>query len=463
MDKQVERYVASTELPVSVDEAFAYHERAGALQRLIPPWESAQIEHSDHSLAVGSKVTLRSKVCGIPVRWLAEHTHYDPPHLFADTQVSGPFARWDHRHQFVAAGDDRSTLTDTIEYELPLGAAGRLFGGGMARRMIESMFAYRHRVTRDDLTLLNRYPTTPLQIAVSGSSGLVGQQLCSMLGLLGHEIKRIVRSPTEDADRVAVWSADTEASKLDGVDAIVHLAGKSIASQRWSDAVKQQIRESRVEKTRQLCEKLAGLPHKPNVLICASAIGIYGDRGDELLSEESPLADDFLAGVAREWEHACQPAKDAGIRVVNARLGLVLSPNGGALQKMLLPAKLFGGSLGSGRQWCSWIALDDVLGAIYHAIQTESLCGPINLVSPEPVINREFAKTLGRVLGKPALVPAPAFALRLALGEMADALLLASARVRPSRLLETNYDFRFTDLAAVLRYYLGRDRLESSG
>ncbi len=458
----MERYVASSTVPVSVAEAFAYHERVGALERLIPPWESARIEHSDQSLAVGSKVSLRSKVCGIPVRWLAEHTEYDPPHLFADTQVSGPFARWDHRHQFEPAGDHQATLRDTIEYQLPLGAAGRLFGGGLARRTIESMFAYRHRVTHDDLALFARYPSDSLKIAVSGSSGLVGKQLCSMLGLFGHDIQRIVRSPDDTPGSVAVWSDDAEANKLDGVDAIVHLAGKSIASQRWSDSVKQEIRESRVSKTRQLCETLARLQRKPKVLVCASAIGIYGDRGDELLTEESALADDFLADVARDWEGACQVAIDAGIRVVNARLGLVLSPNGGALQKMLLPAKLLGGSLGNGRQWCSWIALDDVLGAIYHAIQTQSLSGPVNLVSPNPIINRDFAKTLGRVLGRPALFPAPAFALRLALGEMADALLLASTRVKPVRLQESDYVFRFSDLPAVLRYYLGRDRLESA-
>ena len=458
----MERYVASTTLPVSVAEAFAYHERAGALQRLIPPWESARIEHSDDSLAVGSTVTLRSKVCGIPVRWLAKHTEYDPPHRFADTQVSGPFARWDHCHQFEPAGEHQTTLRDTIDYQLPFGPPGRLFGGGLARRTIESMFAYRHRVTHDDLALYARYPTQPLKIAVSGSSGLVGKQLCSMLGLFGHDLLRIVRSPEDTPGTMAVWSNDAEANKLEGVDAIVHLAGKSIASERWSDSVKQEIRDSRVSKTRQLCESLARLQRKPKVLVCASAIGIYGDRGDEILTEASPPADDFLADVARQWEGACQPAIDAGIRVVNARLGLVLSPNGGALQKMLLPAKFFGGSLGNGRQWCSWIALDDVLGAIYHAIQTESLSGPVNLVSPHPIINRDFAKTLGRVLGRPALVPAPAFALRLALGEMADALLLASARAEPVRLRETDYAFRFSDLQAVLRYYLGRERLESA-
>ncbi len=457
-----ERYTVSTSLPVSIDDAFAYHERVGALQRLIPPWESVVIEKSDQSLTVGSQVVLKSRVAGIPVRWLAEHTEYDPPHLFADTQVSGPFANWSHQHRFQSAGEDQSILNDVIEYEVPMGSLGRLLGGGLARKMVESMFAYRHRVTRDDLRLRSKYPTDKISVAISGSSGLLGRQLACMLGLFGHDVRRIVRSSTDQTADIAVWSDDSEAAKFNEVDAVVHLAGKSIADGRWTDAVKREIRESRVAKTRALCERLATLENKPRVLICASATGIYGDRGDEMLSETSEAGDSFLADVARQWEDACRPALEAGIRVVNARLGIVLSPQGGALQKMLLPAKLMGGSLGSGRQWWSWIALDDVLGAIYHAIQTPTLQGPVNLVSPEPIQNRQFARVLGHVLGRPALLPAPAFMLRSVLGEMADALLLASARVTADHLVGSGYEFRFTDLQSTLRYYLGRDRLESA-
>jgi uncharacterized protein (TIGR01777 family) len=181
-----------------------------------------------------------------------------------------------------------------------------------------------------------------------------------------------------------------------------------------------------------------------------------------VLSEESEPGNDFLASVAKEWEAACQPAVDAGIRVVNARLGIVLSPSGGALQKMLLPAKFAGGSLGSGDQWWSWIALDDVVGAIYHAITDPTLSGPVNFVSPQPITNRDFARTLAGVLGRPAIFPAPAFVLRAALGEMADALLLASTRVIPTRLAKANYRYRFTELDELLRYCLGRERLESA-
>ncbi|MGB7344314.1 MAG: TIGR01777 family oxidoreductase [Pirellulaceae bacterium] len=459
---QDETYVASFTLPVAVEDAFAYHDRPGALDRLIPPWENAKVERSDGSLAVGSRVVLKTWLFGVPIRWTAEHTLYEPPKMFADTQVSGPFAKWDHQHIFDAAGDEQCVIQDRISYRLPMGFVGKLFGGGMARRTIESMFAYRHHVTRYDLELMAHYQQEPLTVAVSGSTGLVGSSLSAMLTLLGHQTKAIVRSQTGNENEIAAWGNESESTKFHGVDAVVHLAGKSIASGRWTDEIKQEIRDSRVIKTRQLCERLAALECKPRVLVCASATGIYGDRSDEVLTEESKSGNDFLSRVAAEWEEACQPAIDAGIRVVNARLGLVLSPKGGALQKMLLPAKFAGGSLGNGKQWWSWIALDDVLGGIYHAIQTSDLQGPVNFVSPDPIQNRDFANVLGRVVSRPAIFPAPAFALRAVLGEMANALLLSSTRAEPTRLQSTNYKYRFTDLETTLRYYLGRDRLESA-
>lgn len=457
---QPEIYTAKSTLPVPAAEAFAYHERPGALSRLVPPWESVELEHSDGSLAVGSRVVMKTKIFGLPFRWVARHTEYEPPRLFADTQVSGPFASWDHRHEFLGDGPT-STLRDSITYEVPLGPIGRLLGAGKARRTIEAMFAYRHRLTKDDLKLHADRPTDPMTVAVSGSTGLVGTQLSAMLTLLGHRVRPIVRSPSDDESDIAAWSGGDEASKFSDVDVVVHLAGKSIADERWTDSVKQQIRDSRVVKTKQLCQSLASLERKPKVLICASAIGIYGDRGDEILTDDSAPGDDFLADVAVEWEAACQTAVDAGIRVVHVRFGIVLSPKGGALAKSLTPAKLAGGKLGSGSQWWSWIALDDAVGAIYHAMTDESMSGPVNLVAPEPVINADFAKTLGKVLGRPALFPAPAFALRLALGEMADALLLSSNRVMPTKLEAAGYRFRFPKLEPFLRYTLGRERLKS--
>lgn len=325
---QPEIYTAKSTLPVPAAEAFAYHERPGALSRLVPPWESVELEYSDGSLAVGSKVVMKTKIFGVPFRWVARHTEYEPPRLFADTQVTGPFAAWDHRHEFLGDGPT-STLRDSITYEVPLGPIGRLLGGGKARRTIEAMFAYRHRLTKDDLKLHADRPSEPMTVAISGSTGLVGSQLAAMLGLLGHTVRPIVRSATDNQNEIAAWSGDDEGEKFSDVDVVVHLAGKSIADSRWTDSVKQEIRDSRVIKTRQLCERLAKLDRKPKTLVCASATGIYGDRGDENLTESSAIGDDFLADVASEWEQACQPARDAGIRVVHTRFGIILSPKGG--------------------------------------------------------------------------------------------------------------------------------------
>lgn len=455
------RYTASIELPVSIDQAFAYHERPGCLNRLVPPWESVRVEHSDHSLAVGSRVVLKTNIAGVPLRWRARHTAYSPPTLFEDIQESGPFAAWLHRHHFTKTSETSSRLTDEIRYVLPAGSVGEFFGGGKARRTIEAMFAYRHRVTQDDLSLMSRYPSEPLTIAVSGASGLVGSSLCNLLQLLGHRVLSITRDEDGTQDSIAAWSGQAQFERFNEVDVVVHLAGKPIAAGRWNDSIKQQIRDSRVVKTNSLCLRLAELSNPPKTLICASATGMYGDRGDEILNEESQPGDDFLADVSQEWEAACDPASRAGIRVVNTRFGLILSPKDGALAKMLMPAKLMGGSLGDGRQYWSWIALDDVIGAIVHCIAREEITGPVNFVSPTPMSNREFAQTLGRVLGRPAVFPAPAFALRLALGEMADALLLASTRVIPDKLLASDYEFRFSTLSDALRYLLGKEQLPS--
>lgn len=295
---------------------------------------------------------------------------------------------------------------------------------------------------------------TPLRIAVSGTSGLVGSQLCPRLRSAGHEVVPIVRRPSEDPQAVAAWDSEREAARLDGVDAVIHLAGKPIATQRWSEKVKREIRDSRVQKTTTLCERIAALPRPPKTVLCASAVGIYGDRGEAVLSESSPPGSGFLAEVAEQWEEACAPARKAGIRIAQMRFGMILSAAGGALPKMLIPARLAGGRVGDGKQWWSWIAIDDVLGGIDHLLTTESIDGPVNFTAPTPVRNCEFAATLGKILHRPALVPAPAFALRLLLGQMAE-MLLDSTRVHPEKLLASGYEFRFPGLEAALRHLLG--------
>jgi uncharacterized protein (TIGR01777 family) len=257
-----------------------------------------------------------------------------------------------------------------------------------------------------------------------------------------------------------VWDPDSgriDPAALEGFDAAVHLAGENIAGARWTFQQKARIRDSRIKGTRVLADALAGLSSPPGVVVSASAIGYYGDRGEELLTEESPPGEGYLSEVCREWEAATQPASRKGIRVVILRIGIVLTPAGGALARMLLPFKAgVGGIVGTGRQYMSWITLDDTIGAIHHAITSDSLRGPVNAAAPRPVTNREFTKTLGRVLGRPTLFPAPAFAFRLAFGEMADALLLASTRVSSDRLESSGYKFCHRELEGALRHLLGR-------
>jgi hypothetical protein len=291
-----------------------------------------------------------------------------------------------------------------------------------------------------------------MKVLVSGSNGLIGRAFMESLFAGGHEATRLTRGNRVVAPRV-LWNPVTgslEPRLLEGFDAVVHLAGENIAG-RWTPALKEKIRDSRVKGTAFLAQALAGLARPPRVFVCASAVGYYGDRGEEVLTEESGPGEGFLPEVCRAWESAGDPAARRGIRVVHLRFGVALSRRGGALAKMLLPFRLgLGGRLGSGRQWWSWVSLEDARGAILHAIQTETLSGPVNVTAPAPVTNAEFTRALGRALRRPTLLPLPAFLARLALGEMADSLLLASARAEPQKLLSTGYRFRHPTLSSAL-------------
>ena len=445
-------------LPVTAEEGFAWHERPGALDRLIPPWESVSVLKRGDGIRDGSIVELAQHLGPLKMKWVAKHHGYEAGQTFRDTQVSGPFASWEHLHEFRPNGDSNGVLTDHIDYQIAGGIFGRLLGGTLIKQKVESMFTYRHNTTRDDLAAHAKHQETgTMQIAITGASGLVGSTLVPLLTTGGHQVTKLVRR--EAAEGEATWDPEGEfdAAALDGIDAVVHLAGENIAASRWSEKVKDKIRSSRVQGTRVLCEGLAKMQNPPKVLVCASAIGFYGDRCDEELNEESANGTGFLADVAQEWEAATQPARDAGIRVVNLRFGVILSPKDGALAKMLLPFKLGGGGrVGSGKQYWSWISIDDAAGAVHHALMTDSLSGPVNAVAPNPVTNGEFTKTLGRVLNRPTILPLPAFAARLALGEMADALLLASIRVEPKELRRSGYEFRQPTLESALRHLLGR-------
>lgn len=299
-----------------------------------------------------------------------------------------------------------------------------------------------------------------MNVLVSGSTGLVGSAVVEALTAEGHRVTRLVR--TEAAPETAAIAWDPAAKRLptpalEGLDAVVHLAGENIAKGRWNAAKKAAIRDSRVQGTRVLCEALSQLVEAPKVLVMASAIGYYGSRGDRVMREDSRPGTDFLADVCRDWEAATQAAQARGIRVVQLRIGVVMAREGGALHKMLTPFKLGGGgAMGSGSQYVSWVALDDVVGIVMHALSDASLEGPVNAVAPNPVTNRELTKTLGRVLKRPTKAWMPAPVVQAMFGEMGDALLLSSTRVEPARLAASDYTFRHPELEGALRHILGR-------
>lgn len=299
-----------------------------------------------------------------------------------------------------------------------------------------------------------------MKVLVTGASGLVGAALVDFLHKSGHTVKKLIRSEwSKDLEGVA-WDPDNgpyDPDELEGLDVVVNLAGESIAEGRWNEAKKDRIIKSRVLGTRHLVEAFKTLQIPPKVLINASAVGYYGSQGDTLLNENSPSGKGFLAEVCRQWEHVAEEAGKQGLRVVILRFGMILSPKGGALAKILTPFQLgMGGVLGDGNQYMSWIAIDDVIGIIYHAMTHSELSGPVNAVTPYPVTNKEFTKTLGSILHRPTLMHVPAFGLRFAYGEVADELLLASTRAEPRKLLEAEYHFLYPHLAEALHHVLGR-------
>ncbi|MCA8984251.1 MAG: TIGR01777 family oxidoreductase [Planctomycetaceae bacterium] len=456
-------YSATVKLDVPASYAFAWHARPGALARLLPPWEGVKIHSSSGGIRKGDRVEVSVPIGPLHKRWLAEHRDYVEGEYFSDVQLQGPFARWEHTHRFEPLSETSCLLHDEIEYELPLGNIGRTLGSRLVRQKLRAMFRFRHERTKADLEQHFLHQAKPrLKVLISGSTGMIGSAFIPFLTTGGHEVYRLVRDEKHAAlnPRAIYWDighGEVDRQRLEGFDAVIHLAGAGIAGHRWTPKYKELIKSSRVRSTQLLSGLLATLHHKPKVLISSSAIGYYGNRGEEPLTEQSTSGVGFLPEVGRAWEEAARTASEAGIRVVHPRLGIVLSPTGGALKEMLTPFRWgMGGIVGSGRQYWSSISLDDVLGAIYHCLMTEDIHGPVNLVMPQSTTNREFIKTLGEVLQRPTLVPLPTFAVRTLLGEMGSTLLLDSTRVAPARLQQSGYKFRHPNLDQALRFLLGK-------
>ena len=439
-------FTATVEAPR--DEVFAWHSRPGAMRRLMPPWPPMQVRRESSSLRDGSAVI---SMLGVP--WVARHSaaDYDPPGQFSDELVTAglrSLLRWRHVHSFQAAGSGATKVVDSVDARVP-------------RRMVESMFRYRHEQLAADLRAhqqARKWSTQPMTVAVTGSSGTVGAALTAFLSTGGHRVIRLVRRSPRLPDERRWRPTEPDPELLEGVDVIVHLAGESLAG-RFTAARRDAIMQSRVIPTRRLAELVARQRGGPRALVSASAIGYYGsDMGAGWLTEDSPRGDGFLADVVSAWEDATRPAAEAGVRVAQLRTGVVQTPAGGMLR---LLAPIFwaglGGRIGSGEQWLSWIALDDLLDIYLRAVLNDDLQGPVNAVAPEPVTNEEYTRTLARVLRRPALIPVPRWAPGLVLGGKGAAeLALASQRVKPAKLVEAGHRFRYPALEPALRHVLGR-------
>lgn len=453
----VHHFSKQSTFAVDRQRLFAWHERPGALERLIPPWDPLRVIRKDGHIKEGAQVNLLMKAGPLPVPWQARHTGYERPAYFRDEQQRGPFRQFIHTHRFEEHSPQSSSLIDTIDYELPLGRIGDLFAGFIDKQL-QATFAYRHHILVEDLLAHQGHSAQPRTFLISGASGVVGRSLIPFLTTGGHRVLRLVRRQAIGDDEL-FWDPLHGKLNLDGldhVDVVIHLAGENIGSGRWSPAKKKRIIDSRILATRLLAEKIAARSQKPQAFLSASAIGYYGHRHDEVLTEESCAGTDFISQVCADWEEAAQPAAKAGIRLALLRIGVALTPKGGALQTMLGPAK-FGviGPLGPGSQYMSWLSISDLIWAIHHIAFTDSLHGPINICAPQPLSNRDFVTTLAAKLGRPTLPAIPAALLRLRFGAMADEIPLASTRVMPEKLLASGFRFRYPSLGNALDYLLG--------
>ena len=466
-------YKHETVVDADIESTFDWFEHEGSFRRLMPPWEVAEEVRADESLEVGSQRVFRFPAPGAPffkMTWVAEHTGYEKPSdnkaYFADKMVKGPFWKWNHDH-FLSEVDGVTTVVDDVTYSVPFGPLGmfvdRVLGGSLVTGRISSMFKAReYRLKRDMDNHTKFQDIGRKKILISGSSGLIGTQLVAFLDTGNHDVWRLVRRESDPNKKELTWypsEGKINPSEIEGFDIVIHLGGVGIGDKRWSKKRKAAIRDSRVNSTTLLSDTLASLEKKPELFMVSSAIGYYGNRGEDIVDENTSIGDDFLTDICEKWEGSASSAKKAGIRTIHTRTGIVLSAVGGALGKMLLPAKMGGGGpIGGGKQWMSWISMDDQIYSMYHLMMHKDTEGVYNLTAPNPVRQKIFAKTLGKVLRRPAFAPLPGFVMRIMFGEMGVKLTLDSQRVLPKKLQESGYEFTHDDLEPALRDSLGKWR-----
>jgi len=465
------RYVftKSTKISATNQDTFDYHSREGALERLIPPWSFLTVRSHEGNIKDGATSTFKVRLGFIGFHWKAVHFGYIQDWQFQDKMVEGPFQSWTHTHSFKPDKTGRCKMEDKIAYSPPFGKIGAMLLNNTIQNNLNQLFQYRHRVLSNDLSLWKLAGRIRGQkILVTGSSGLIGSSLIPMLTAAGEQkITRLERPSSRRNSRHShslFWDPTNDnvnLKDLEGFDTVIHLAGENIFG-RWTDSKKQRILESRVKSTQLLCNSLIKLANPPSTLICASATGFYGNQGNVVLTEESKPGLGFLSEVCRKWEESTQIAKDVGIRVVNTRFGIVLTPKGGILQKLLALSRLgLGFQFGHENQYISWVSVEDVIGSIFYSIINSSIRGPVNVVSPNPVTNLEFSKTLARILNNKLMLPISQKLVKMMLGELADSFIASSTLALPKKLSLAGYKFINPDLEDALRLLLGRQQIIS--
>ncbi|MBK1879776.1 TIGR01777 family oxidoreductase [Pelagicoccus mobilis] len=443
------KFEKRSRVPASAKELFDWHGRKGAFTRLAPPWQTLEVLREDPGLEVGKRVELNVSTPLGKKRWNAVHVECEDGKGFTDTQEKGPFKSWRHEHRFVPVSEGESELRDVIEFELPFGGLGKSY----VLKQLQRSFDYRHWITKRDLELGKLLPESrPMRVAITGGSGFLGTQLRALLGGLGHEVFVVTRRGRDEND--IVWNpyrGEIDRGAMEGMDAVIHLAGENLSSGRWTEERKKRLWSSRVDSTRFLVDVMGTLKSPPGVFLSGSGVGIYGNDPEAERTECSNPGDGFLAELCKAWEKEAIRAESLDTRVCLLRTGVVIDPRGGALQKMLPAFRLgLGGPLGSGRQWFPWISVEDWIGAVGWLLSDSRARGAVNLVAPEAMRQGEFARCLGRGVRRPAMLPAPALALKGALGEMADEALLSSCRVKPEILDSLGYSFVDPELSGLL-------------
>ncbi len=463
-----------SQMPCDAPALYRWHANPGALERLTPPWQSVRIAErkpgTDHPrIGNGAIARLMIGVGPFKLPWIAEHFDHDPPDQFCDRQLSGPFGSWSHCHRFTGAGDGMSELDDDIEYRAPGGPVGGALLGWKLASDLDRLFWFRHERTRVDLARHASGPE-PMTVAIAGSSGMIGTALAAFLATGGHHVIRLVRHPVEtdpiDGMEQRRWDPaahELAPAMLADVDAVVNLCGDNIANGRWTPKRKAELERSRLDSTSTLAHAIASLPasYRPRVFISASGAHAYGDRGDEPLTETSDRGEGYLPKLVERWEAATRSAEAVGVRVVHARIGVVLGSTGGALKALLTPAKLgVAGPIGTGRQWWPWIGLDDAVGALHFAVHREDVRGPVNICALSPATANDVASAIASAVRRPAFLGLPAGVARLILGaEKANEVLLSSTRAEPQVLRDLGFRWTRPTLASAVGWELGVRRM----